>query len=90
MLKLWLLLAAVLIVLYDVNVHAYFYDKQQRARDQRQPKKPIRPSNPKGRTYNDIYKIITGNPYVHYSNAMQRIERPYPRQPFWTFEVKPK
>lgn len=88
MLKLWLILAAVLIVMYEENVHAYLYDNQQRTRE-RQPQEPIMPSIPKERTYNDIYKIITGNPYVHYSNAMQRKKRPYPRQPFWTFEVKP-
>lgn len=37
---------------------------------------------PKTRSYSDIYKIITGNPYnLDFRNIYSK--RPYPRQPFW-------
>lgn len=40
------------------------------------------------RTYSDIQKIITGNPFIHGTSFFDRQKRPYPKSPFWIFESK--
>lgn len=56
-----------------------FYSTKEKSPSNGKPK-PYR-----HRTYNQITKIITGNPYVHYGGNIYKKTSIFPRQPFWSF-----